>query len=223
MDLDDYRQFRLLTEIASGDAVTQRRLAQKHGLALGLINFLIRRLVKKGYVKSVNLERKRLRYLITPKGLAEKARLTYQYLEYSLALYRHMRTLLTRTLAALLEAGGTHTVLYGTGELAEITFLAMQQHGFAVVAVVDDSRGRKTVFMNQPVKSVGELSTLVFDQVVIATFRDHQKIIQSLCRIGVAPHKIVTISPRGRLATLPEAPVEPFLEAPELPAEVSRG
>src|SRR3989338_7499651 len=133
MDLADYRQFQLLTEIASGDAVTQRRLAQKHGLALGLINFLIRRLVKKGYVKIVNLERKRLRYLITPNGLAEKARLTYQYLEYSLALYRHMRTLLTRTLTELLEAGGTRTILYGTGELAEITFLAMQQRGLAVV------------------------------------------------------------------------------------------
>jgi hypothetical protein len=55
MDVESYRKLQFLTEISSGDSVTQRRLAKKHGLALGLTNFLIHRLFKKGYVKIVNL------------------------------------------------------------------------------------------------------------------------------------------------------------------------
>lgn len=202
MDVDDYRRLRLLTEMSSGDSVTQRGLAKKHGLALGLTNFLIRRLVKKGFVKIVNLERKRLRYLVTPKGLAEKARLTYQYLDYSLALYRHMRTLMTDTLVQVLRAGGTRVVICGTGELAEIAFLAMQERGLEVIAVLEDSSNGKTTFMNQPVRSLAALPTLDFDWVVIATFKDPDTIVQQLQRIGVSPARIATIPARSALGQL---------------------
>src|SRR3990167_1327823 len=115
MDLEAYRDLKLLTEISSGDSVTQRRLAKQYQLALGLTNYLMRRLVKKGYVKIVNLERRRLRYLLTPKGVAEKARLTYEYLECSLYLYRQLRVLLSRALAIVIASGHKATVLYGSG------------------------------------------------------------------------------------------------------------
>ena len=88
-----------MTDISSGSSVTQRHLAKKHGLALGLTNLLLRRLVKKGYVKIVNLQRNRLGYLLTPTGLTEKVRLTYEYIEYSLYFYRQIRAFLTHALA----------------------------------------------------------------------------------------------------------------------------
>lgn len=202
MDVDDYRQLRLLAEISSSETITQRRLAKKHGLALGLTNFLIRRLIKKGYVKIVNLERKRLRYLITPKGVAEKARLTYDYLDYSLALYRHMRTLMTDTLAQMERAGGRRVVIYGTGELAEITLLAMQERGLEVVAVLEESDNGRTTFMNRPICSLAALPGLDFDWVVIATFKDPRRILHQLHHLGVSPTKIATIPPRSALGRL---------------------
>lgn len=215
MNVEDYRQLRLLTDISSDRTLTQRRLAKKHGLALGLTNFLLRRLVKKGYVKIVNLQRNRLRYLLTPRGLAEKARLTYEYLDYSLALYRHMRTLLTQTLSGILGAGGTQVVLYGTGELAEIAFLAMQQRGLNVVAVVDEPRNGQTLFMNQPVGEPDALAARSFDWVVVASFRDRAKIVQQLCRIGVPPEKIVVVSGQGTVSELPRVPELGVLGGPE--------
>ena len=211
MDVDDYRQLRLLTEISSGDSLTQRRLAKKHGLALGLTNFLIRRLVKKGYVKIINLERKRLRYLITPKGLAEKARLTYQYLQYSLSLYRHTRVLLTQTLCDLLQSEGKRVALCGTDELAEIAFQVIQERGLSVVAIIDDGRNGKITVMNQPVRDLSVLRTLTFDWVVIASFKDPRKIMQQLSHMGVPSEKIVTISEHDSVDTL-NSPV-PMLEA----------
>lgn len=220
MDVDDYRQLRLLTEISSGEWVTQRHLAKKYGLALGLTNFLIRRLVKKGYIKIVNLKRRRLRYLITPKGMAEKARLTYEYLDYSLALYRHLRTFLTQTLSVILESKRTKTALCGTGELAEIALLALQERGLHVVAMVsDEASNGKTSFMGHPVLSFTALSSLAFDWIVLSTFKDHQRIIQQLCRAGIPKEKILTIT--GHEASLvPRVASGPALEEPAVFPEV---
>ncbi len=217
MDLDAYRQFRLLTEIASGDAVTQRRLARKYGLALGLTNFLIRRLVNKGYVKIVNLERKRLRYLITPRGLAEKARLTYQYLEYSLALFRHMRTLMTETLMQMMRAGGTRVAIYGTGELAEVAFLAMQERGLRVVAVFEEPGNGKPTFMNQPVRCLDTLSGLAVDWVVVATFKQTRQIVHQLRQLEVPAAKIVVLAEQS-VPRLSEVAAAPMLEHPDMVA-----
>ncbi|MBI4596957.1 MAG: winged helix-turn-helix transcriptional regulator [Candidatus Omnitrophica bacterium] len=208
MDVDAYRELQLLTEISASDSVTQRRLAQKHGLALGLTNFLIRRLVKKGYVKIVNLERKRLRYLITPKGIAEKARLTYEYVEYSLHLYRQIRTLVTRTISTMAVSAGASVVLYGTGEIAEIAFLLMQQRGLRVVGVVDESRSDQSLFMSHAITPPEALERLSFDWVLIASFKNHRQIIQQLCRWGVPEQKIVRIAEEQQVPSLPEAMVE---------------
>src|SRR3990167_2891120 len=101
MNADSYRELRVLTDVSSDGFVTQRGLAKKYGLALGLTNLLIRRLIRKGHIKIVNLQRNRLQYLVTPQGLTEKARLTYAYIEYSLYFYRQIREFLTRALATI--------------------------------------------------------------------------------------------------------------------------
>jgi len=215
MNTDAYRDLQLLTEIATGDSVTQRHLAQKYGLALGLTNFLMRRLVKKGYVKMVNLERKRLRYLLTPNGIAEKVRLTYEYLEYSLALYCNIRTLVTRTLLAIAASGRKDIVLYGTGEMAEIAFVLMQQHGLQVVAVVEEPLNGQTAFMHLPVTPLADVAARSFDWVLIASFQDNRKIIQQLRQCGVTEEQIVTISEEGHTPALRRASTRAILETPD--------
>ena len=215
MDIDEYRQFRLLTEISSGDSVTQRHLAHKYGLALGLTNFLLHRLVNKGYVKIINLKRNRLRYLLTPKGLAEKARLTYQYFEYSLALYRHIRTLMTDTFVRMMRVGETRVIIYGTGELAEIAVLAMQERGLQVVAALEEPGNGKTTFMNQPVRSLAALSGLEFDWMVIATFKNTRKILQQLHQLEVPATKIIVLLDQS-VPRLSDVVATQVLEKPEL-------
>ena len=200
MNVDAYRNFRLLTEIAADDLVTQRSLAKKYGLALGLTNFLIRRLVRKGYVKLITLEQKRLRYLITPKGLAAKAQLTYQYLDYSLGLYRSIRTFLARALSVISQSAGRETVLIGAGEVAEIVFLILQQHRVPVIAVLEDAPAGAARFMNQPIGSLDRLPALAYDWIVIASFTDARRIVQRLSQEGVPAHKIITIPEEERLA-----------------------
>lgn len=219
MDVEAYRDFRLLTEIASDVSVTQRGLAKKFGLALGLTNFLIRRLVRKGYIKIITLERKRLRYLLTPTGLAARAKLSYDYLEYSLHLYRAIRTFLVHVLSGIVTAHGTRAVLIGTGEVAEIAFLIMQQRGVHIVAVLDESRRGAAAFMSQPVKPLGELPKLSYDWVVVASFQETRHIRHRLAAWGVPREKIITI-PEGQ--AFPETTPETLRAAPEMLVEAAR-
>src|SRR5438876_6632475 len=90
------RDLEILTAIGEGRPVTQRALAARLGVALGLTNLYVKRLARKGYIKIVEFPRKpaarkRLRYLLTSKGLAEKSRLTYEHMTYSLDLFRRTR------------------------------------------------------------------------------------------------------------------------------------
>src|SRR2546421_12772076 len=90
------RELAILTAIEEGRPLSQRALAQRLGVALGLTNLLLKRLAKKGFIKIVEFPRKpaarkRLRYLLTPKGMQEKVRLSYDQAAYSLVLYRRPR------------------------------------------------------------------------------------------------------------------------------------
>src|ERR1051326_9061362 len=135
MDQASQHEFRILTEIASKDGVTQRTLAKDLGIALGLRNLYTRRLVRKGFVKIAGVHPHRLRYLLTPQGIAEESRLTYEYLQYSLWLYKQTRGKLAETLAPLVNAGEKRYALYGVGEPAELAYLTLRQFGLDPVGV----------------------------------------------------------------------------------------
>src|SRR5919198_4503074 len=110
MDIEDRRDLRLLEAVEEDSRVTQRGLATKLGIALGLTNLYLKRLVRKGYIKCVNVQSNRISYLITPRGIAEKARLTYEFIDYSLHLYgevrQHLRTMLHECAVSGRRGGG---------------------------------------------------------------------------------------------------------------------
>src|SRR3990172_7221829 len=115
---DQQRDLQLLNEIEASETVTQRGLAKRLGIALGLTNLYMKRLVKKGHIKVINIQKNRIRYLITPKGIAEKSRLTYEYMQYSFQLYRQTCTLLRARLRALAGQGPKRPAGWGVGEAA---------------------------------------------------------------------------------------------------------
>ena len=104
LDIEAHRDLKLLEAVEQDSRVTQRSLAQQLGIALGLTNIYLKRLVRKGYIKCVNVQSNRISYLITPRGIAEKARLTYEFMDYSLHLYgevrQHLRSVLQDCAAA---------------------------------------------------------------------------------------------------------------------------
>jgi len=73
----------ILESIEKQDDLTQRHLANNLGVALGLANSYMKRCVRKGLIKVHQAPANRFLYYLTPKGFAEKSRLTTEYLSSS--------------------------------------------------------------------------------------------------------------------------------------------
>ncbi len=190
------RDLEILTAVGEGRQLTQRALAQRLGVALGLTNLYLKRLAHKGYIKIVDFPRKpsarkRLRYLLTPKGIAEKSRLTYEHVAYSLNLYRRARQTLREALSHLPENGMKRVALYGTGEAAELAYLTLKEFGIEPLGVFARQAGGK--FLGFPVQSVTELAVEEFDGLILATFEHPEPHLEELKRLGVPSDKILTL------------------------------
>lgn len=193
MDVQGQRDLQLLNEVERYAEVTQRSLADKLGVALGLTNLYLKRLARKGYIKITTLPHHRIKYLLTPKGLAEKTRLTYEYMRYSLSYYRDMRERLRRVLADLSQAGAKRVVVYGTGELAELAYLSIREMDLTLVGFVDGKdRG---LFLSYPVWPMEALREWEFDALVIADLERAKHLRATLLRHGIPMRKIVSLGP----------------------------
>lgn len=196
METHAQRDLEILTAIEEGRPLTQRDLAQRLGVALGLTNLYLKRLATRGYIKVVEFPRKpaarkRLRYLLTPRGIAEKTRLTYEHMAHALALYRRARQALRVHLASLADRGVKRVALYGAGEAAEIAYLTLKEFGFEPVGVFAREAGG--LFLGSPVRPLVELEPGDVDAVIVATFDRPEPALAELARRGFPPERIVTI------------------------------
>jgi DNA-binding MarR family transcriptional regulator len=113
----------ILNHIEENPDLTQADLATQLGVAVGSVNWYIKRLINKGYVKVTQMQRRRLRYLLTPQGMAEKARLTASFMQASLHWYRVTRESSQQFLNEIKQAGYDTVCIEGDGDLAEIVYL----------------------------------------------------------------------------------------------------
>src|SRR3972149_8306634 len=113
---DELRELSLLEQIESDPNVNQSALAVQLGVAVGTVNWHLKRLIAKGAVKVSRAERKKLRYIITPEGLALRARLAVDFVERSFSLYRKTRQRVREYLSAIQSAGYDRVRIVGRGE-----------------------------------------------------------------------------------------------------------
>jgi len=191
MNVQRQRDLLLLSAVGKDAYVTQRSLATHLGVALGLTNLYLRRLAHKGYIKITTIPTHRIAYLLTARGLAEKSKLTYQYMQYSLSYYREVRQRLNQVLCELLLGGAKRIVVYGTGELAELTYLTLREKDLTVVGFVGDEQ--RQTFLSYPLWSVEVLGRCTYDAVLITDLADVKKIHARLLSAGVPKNKIVTL------------------------------
>lgn len=193
MNLQGQRDLILLTELERDGAVTQRSLAIKLGVALGLTNLYVKRLARKGYVKVTTIPSHRIRYLLTPQGFAEKSRLTYLYMQYSLSHYRDMRARLRDVLSRVTVVGGRRVVIFGTSEFAEMAYLSLREMDMELVGFVSD--GTVETFLSYPVSHPSVLKEWEFDAVVLADLdRSHEQGAM-LVQYQVPSGKVLVLGP----------------------------
>jgi DNA-binding MarR family transcriptional regulator len=133
MTNDSTHELSLLDHIENDPDVTQADLATKLGVAVGTVNWHLKRLISKGYVKVMHAERRKLRYIITPEGLAKRARLTVDYIEQQFLLYRRIRNKVKDVLTALKQDGYDSIRIEGEGDVADICRLTCIEQGVHVI------------------------------------------------------------------------------------------
>ncbi len=197
---DAYRDMQLLHEIGQTPHLTQRDLSKRIGIALGLTNLMLRRFITKGYIKMTSPKKGKIRYLLTRKGFLEKTRLTCEYIDYSLHLYSRIRGLLHERLAVLGQDGSRRIVLCGTGELAEIACLTIQEMGLQLVSVVSESPASDR-FLGYPVKRISDLKPEDYDWFVVVSLESHPGATSHWVEQGVLGDRIISVSFRGAQET----------------------
>ncbi len=178
----------LLNAVEENSALTQRSVAGDLGIALGLANAYLKRCARKGLIKVSMAPANRYAYYLTPKGFAEKSRLTARYLSISFNFFRAAREQCSATFQECADRGWRRVLLAGVGDMSEIATLCADDLGLELVGIFD------------PDAEVGEIAGLTvfahmedagqFDAVVITDLREPQRIFNRLTKI-VAPERVL--------------------------------
>ena len=192
MDQRDIRTLRILEEIDKGHTPSQRALANHLNISLGLVNSFIKRLTNKGYFKILNIQRNRVKYLLTPKGVTEKTRLTYEYIKLSYQFYNGAREKLRELYECLEDEGNCRLVFYGAGDLAEIAYISTHGTSIKMIAVVD-SFCKGKMFFSEHILDPEELQTLSFDKILITTTDAIDSVYNSILERGIPNNKIMML------------------------------
>jgi len=198
----DQHTHRLLTEIESGGRASQRSLSKDLGIALGLTNVLVRNLVHKGWVRVIRIEPNRARYLLTPAGIAEKARMSRQVLQNNVRFYAAARDRIAERFVQLsarwpltsdaATGPGKRIVFYGAGEVAEIAYICLHKTDLRLVAVVDDDA---RAFFGVPVYSRDQLRSenvagMPYGRLVVTSFGEIDEIRTTLEAVNIPDGRI---------------------------------
>ncbi len=193
MDPKDLRTLKILEHVNNDMTSSQRDMAGELNISLGLVNSFIKRLVKKGYLKITTIPRNRIKYILTPSGVAEKTRLTYLYIQHSYNFYKEARQKLRNLYNDLEKQSLNRIVFYGAGDLAEIAYISLQETGIQLVAIVDDVK-MGTRFMKFIVMDPIQLETFAYDRILVTTINSRIAILERIRQRGISSDRVIEIS-----------------------------
>jgi len=192
MDHRDIRTLKLLEEIEKNHSPSQRQLSRQLNISLGLVNSFVKRLAQKGYFKITNIPKNRVKYILTPKGAAEKTRLTYAYIKYSFEFYKNSRQKIRELFGELSNQGVRNIIFYGASDLAEIAYLSLQETPIHLMAVIDEIKIGKT-FLRRRILAPQTLMSLDFDKILITAIDPVDEIKEKIIAMGFEEDRIAVL------------------------------
>ncbi len=126
-------EYALLNEIAQDSMVTQANLSDRLGIAVGSVNWYIKRLIQRGWVKVSHLDRTRLKYDLTPKGMSVFTQRALLYARDSLKVYSVFRKKAKTLVAELKQKEINQVFIEGNDEAVDILRLTCIEDGIHVV------------------------------------------------------------------------------------------
>jgi len=164
-------EFKILEHVESTPLLTNRMLAIKLGCSLKLAHKLLGKMVDRGCLHVKKVHSRRWDYFLTPKGISEKIRLTYEFLQFSMQFYKDARKKSSQLCRDFVESGVKQVALLGAGDLAEVVYLGIKEWNLELADVFDDETEK---FINHKVKKIKELEFSNAEAIIVCTY-DPQK------------------------------------------------
>jgi len=189
----EMRELSLLQELEKNPIVSQRELSNKFGIALGVTNACLKRMVRRGWIRITSLNHHKIGYFLTPKGFSEKAKLTLHLISWTVQHYSSLKDIIGEKLLEMQNKGVERIVFYGVSDEMEIAYVTLQGLNLKLVGIVEDEEkmNRKEVFGFE-LKGIQQLETLKPDAVLITSFigqdekREKLKKLLDLQRVQIA-------------------------------------
>jgi DNA-binding MarR family transcriptional regulator len=174
----DIRELEILEKIENNGRLTQRDLSREVGIALGLVNLLLKKMVKKGWIKIKNVDAKKISYLITPEGAREKTSLLYKRVESTIHFYIEAKRIIKDKVIHLKNEGIKNVSIYGIGHVSEVLFIVLKELGLELDYVIDDKKEGKEWFGYKVIGMVDFVESNA-NVLILATFVKEE--IDSFC------------------------------------------
>lgn len=148
-----------LLELKDDPSLSQRSLAHRLNISLGLTNAILQNLIHRGWVKAKKLTGRKILYLITPQGIARATNLIYDRFRETQNYYQYTKELLTSYLAELYNQGKRKVIINGTNQLAEITYLSLLDSPLKLHSILtDDPASSKKKFLGHEILTLSEFA-----------------------------------------------------------------
>jgi len=175
------RNLQLLEEISQDSSISQRKLSSSLGVALGVTNACLKKMIRKGHIKVKGINHKRIAYYLTPEGFTEKSRLTYHFLQHTVSYYKNLKKKIISILELILKSGVKRMVFYGAGEVMEVAYICLDETNLELIGIVDDSKDKqgKKIF-GLAIQEPGNIKGLKPEAILITSIRYKDEILDSL-------------------------------------------
>ena len=148
-----------LLELKDDPSLSQRSLAHRLNISLGLTNAILQNLIHRGLIKAKKMTGRKILYLITPQGMARATNLIYDRFRETQNYYQYTKELLTSYLTELYNQGKRKVIINGTNQLAEITYLSLLDSPLKLHSILtDDPSSPKKKFLGHEVLTLSEFA-----------------------------------------------------------------
>ena len=173
---DEMRDLRFLEELEKNPIVSQRELSHKFGIALGVTNACLRRMARKGLIRIRGLNRRKIGYHLTPKGFAEKAKLTLHLISHIIQHYSDLKKIISQRLLEMQGNGVQRIVFYGVSDEMEVAYITLQGVNLKLAGIVeDDEKIAPRIVFGYEIEPVSRVQELNPDGILITSLTESER------------------------------------------------
>ncbi|MCG2790830.1 MAG: winged helix-turn-helix transcriptional regulator [Actinomycetia bacterium] len=184
--MPESKHLNTLLELKADPSQSQRSLSHRLNISLGLTNSILQNLIHRGWIKAQKMTGRKILYLITPEGMTNVSRLMYNRFQETLHYYHYTKDLLTAYLMKLYQQGEKTINIYGTGQLAEITYYAGISTPLKLNAIISDDPskekflGQQTISIEDFLSQCSNYNNLSNQKIIILSTNNPEKLTKEI-------------------------------------------